>query len=66
MKAYIQSRWNDLADEDWFNEMTEHMEDHMGNIDNEDWGESMEKHMEEHWEGLEEDGNYRYGRGCCH
>ncbi len=36
--------------EDWWNEMREHMEDHWNEIDDSDWWDEMIEHMEEHWD----------------
>ena len=46
-------------DEDWWNEMKEHMEERWA-VDDEDWWDEMRENIEEQWEELE-DGYYHYG-----
>ncbi|MCW4051732.1 MAG: hypothetical protein NWE78_00810 [Candidatus Bathyarchaeota archaeon] len=53
-------------DEDLWEEMREHMEDHMGEFEDQEWWDEMREHMEDHWDNLEEDENYSYGRHGCH
>ena len=68
------------TDNDWRNEMIEHMEDHWDEVQDEEWFDEMQTYMNEHlgdienqeWfnemtayvEGQNFDSNYRYGYGC--
>ena len=37
-----------VSDEDWWNEMQEHMEDHWNEVNDGDWWDEMIEHMDEH------------------
>ncbi len=67
--SYYGVTGSEFENEEWWNEMREHMEQRWDDIDNKDWWDEMNKYIEEHWEELEND-DYRYGRsssyGGCH
>ena len=68
------------TDNDWRNEMIEHMKDHWDEVQDEEWFDEMQTYMNEHlgdienqeWfdemiahmEGQNFDSNYHYGYGC--
>ena len=45
-------------DNDWWTEMSEHMEDHWNEIGNEDWWTEMREHMDDRWDDVQEEGWY--------
>jgi hypothetical protein len=45
---YMMGDTEHLEDEDWWDEMKEHMEDHMNEVEDEDWWDEMKEHMDDH------------------
>ena len=45
---------NSIEEQDWWNEMREHMEDRFEGIEDEQWFDDMLTYMEEHWNEVQD------------